>query len=71
MRQLRKHFPAVWAVSLTLMFTFVEVTGPSRRDGELVRIFSGGYRDCAHTSLSNTHHPTGSTNQAWGNRSQR
>lgn len=48
----RKHFPAAWAVSLTLTFTFVEVTEPSRRDGEQVRAFSGGYRDCASPRLT-------------------
>lgn len=38
----RKHFPAAWAASLTLTFTFV---------GEQVRAFSGGYRDCASPRL--------------------
>lgn len=45
MRQLRKHFPAVWAAPLTLMYTFVEVTGPSRRDGDILR---GLQRLCSH-----------------------
>lgn len=39
----RKHFPAAWAASLTLTFTFV---------GEQVRAFSGGYRDCAGPRLT-------------------
>lgn len=52
MRQLRKHFPAAWAVSLTLMFAFVAVTEPSRRDGELVRAYSGVCRDCASPRLT-------------------